>query len=141
MNRSKILRWVLPVSLALIALVIYSAYQYNRENINTLSAKPDIIISAIALATDFAKNEAGATEKYTGKLIEIDGPLAEINSKEKIVMIGDSSFPVQINCVLDNKDENISVYEHHTIIRIRGICTGYLFDVQLNNSVILNSEK
>ncbi|KIC89546.1 hypothetical protein HY58_15620 [Flavihumibacter sp. ZG627] len=117
----------------------YILYEYRKLPADLTERKADFSMSAKKLAEEFHLNEALAEQNYTGKILEVSGPVKEINSEEYLMILGDSSYPVMISCALKPGGEKLILNEGTKAnVVIRGVCTGYLLDVQLNNGVIIN---
>lgn len=113
-------------------------YFYNLKPKDLGKIKPDFYVSSIELQRAFEENEAAATAKYVNKVIEVSGEINAIdrgeNNSVNISLKTNSSFSSVI-CTLPSgvNPGEISVGSQ---ISIRGVCSGYLMDVLLNNCVI-----
>ncbi|MCG7856544.1 OB-fold putative lipoprotein [Flavihumibacter sediminis] len=128
--------------LLLMAIAIgagYLLYEYRKLPPDLTGKKADFSMSAKKLAEEFHLNETIAAQNYTGKILEVSGPVKEINREEDLLILGDSSYPLMISCALKPGSEKLISHEVMQVnIVVRGVCTGYLLDVQLNNGVIIN---
>ena len=138
--KSRILLSILILLLMAIAIgAAYILYEYRKLPPDLTEKKADYSISAKKLAEEFHLNETLATQKYTGKILEVSGLVKEINSEEDLLILGDSSYPIMISCALKPGGEKLILNEViQANVVVRGVCTGYLLDVQLNNGVIIN---
>ena len=112
-------------------------YQYNRpvENVADLKAQP---VTAVELFKDFTSNEPLANNSYLNKPLQVSGSVLEVkknqNSQPQIIL--DSGDPMfGIACTMDQLKKDIKPGDHVTI---KGICTGYLNDVVIIKSLLLN---
>lgn len=111
-------------------------YLYNKPARNVV-AETGIPISAKELFTKFSTNEPQANTAYLNKVLQVSGQVLEVkhNSTAGRVVIlntGDSLFGIA--CTM-TKPEVVTPGEK---ITIKGICTGYLSDVVLTNSYLVN---
>jgi len=92
----------------------------------------------------YESDEAKANQQYLGKAIEVTGAIDEINNQQDTlvnVMVGESSLMHKVSCLLDNRYiASIRNYRVGQQIIIRGICTGYLMDVEMNRCVIIEKK-
>jgi hypothetical protein len=122
-----------------IAVSIYTYREYNRKPADLLDSKPAFTVAAAELVREFETDEAAANKKYLNKIIQVSGPISSLSSQQDtaiIVAIGDENQ--QVGCVLNKKYAAIiGRYKISSLIKIKGICTGYLMDVELNRCVIV----
>ena len=124
------------------AIIIASLYlyrEYNRKPANLVNTKPAFIVTASNLVNEFEIDEAAANIKYLGKIVQVNGTAASVAySKDTLVniMLGDGLH--RVGCQFDKRHTAglEKLQEMHTI-SIKGICTGYLMDVELNRCVIV----
>ncbi len=117
----------------------YILYEYRKLPPDLTGKKADFSMSAKKLAEEFHLNETIAAQNYTGKILEVSGPVKEINREEDLLILGDSTFPLMISCALKSGSEKLISHKvMQANVVVRGVCTGYLLDVQLNNGVIIN---
>jgi uncharacterized membrane protein YvbJ len=84
MKRKTIFRYSLLFILILGSIAAYFAYrEYNRktENVDKLNAAFEL--TSDALIQEFTENEKAATEKYSGKVLQVDGLLKAIDADDK----------------------------------------------------------
>jgi hypothetical protein len=112
-------------------------YQFNKpqRNVADLSAQP---VMAANLFKEFSTNETAANTMYLNKALEVTGKVLEVKqtpqARQQVIL--DSGDPMfGIACTLDQPAQNLKAGDQVTI---KGICTGYLNDVILINSLRLN---
>ncbi|MEP7109014.1 MAG: hypothetical protein ABI760_13560 [Ferruginibacter sp.] len=115
--------------------VVY--YQYNKppQNVAELKARP---VTAVDLFKDFTTNELQANTTYLNKALQVSGRVLEVkqNQNEQLQIILDAGDPIfGIACTLDNSQ---TIVKSGDLVTIKGICTGYLNDVVLIKSLLLN---
>ena len=125
--------------LVLVVSAFYFYSEYNRKPASTQNLSPDFIVPALNLANEFETDETAANKKYLGKLIQVTGTLFSIdNNKETLISITVGDDLHKIACLLDIKHAAIiRQYKVLSSITVKGICTGYLMDVELNRCVIV----
>jgi tRNA_anti-like len=126
--------------IAAFAVGIYAYKEYNRKPANLQNLKADVNVSAKQLVNDFTTNEETANTKYLGKVLNVNGFLFEVqnlNDTLLTLLIGDSSQVSKVSCLIDRVHiKNSKKYKQGDSVSIKGICTGYLMDVELNRCVV-----
>ena len=95
-------------------------------------------ISAVALFDSFQHNEPLANKAFLGKAIEVTGKIVNVktnNIGQTVVYLQSHDPMFGINCTFKNAVYSI---QKNDIIIFKGICTGYLDDVILNNGQLIN---
>jgi hypothetical protein len=130
------------ILIALIAVVIvggfgYAYYVWNKPERDVTKEK-GIQITAVAIYDSFADNEKAANTAFLNKAIEVTGKVTSVkqNQAGNTVVYLQSSDPVfGVNCTFKQSPGKIAKGD---IITFKGICTGYLSDVILNQGVLIN---
>lgn len=98
-------------------------------------------ITASDLYALYSNYEDSANKKYLGEIVEITGRVVEIENQLDTlltILLGDSLQPGRVSCLIDKKQtaaaKNILLGD---VLKLKGICTGYLMDVELNRCVII----
>ncbi len=60
---------------------------YNKPHPDYEKAKPEWVTSAEALYFSFIDDEMAANEKYTGKVVVLDGQVAQVEQVEDLVIV------------------------------------------------------
>jgi len=114
-------------------------YMYNKPVERLEKKQADVSVSADQILSDYETNEKDADAKYLGKIVEVNGKVGEITSEEGINKIHlETSNPIAaVICDLDKGNEagNLKVGDH---AKIKGMCSGYLSDVILVRSTVVN---
>ena len=123
--------------LGLIGLVV-GFYLWNKPHEDIAAAKPDLSIAATELFSAFETDEAAANAKYLDKLVEVVGTVAESTTGEdgsaRVVLETGGMFGVA--CSLDPLAKHPrTVFPVGEKIRLKGRCSGYNLDVQLDRCV------
>ena len=133
---------ILLVTIAVIILiaVAYLFREYNRAPSDIADITAAETLTATDLIASFENNETLANEKFTGKIIEVTGTISSIhNEADTVVNVRlETGDPLhKINCALAKSEmAGIKNYPTGQSITIKGYCTGYLLDVELNRCVI-----
>jgi hypothetical protein len=97
-------------------------------------------MSAANLISEFNENENAANNKYLGKIIEVTGPVAEVNNEQDTVInisLGSNEKLRKVSCRMDSRHfSEVKKYSEGNIITIKGTCDGFLMDVELSRCVI-----
>jgi hypothetical protein len=131
----------------LVALVIlllggwYAYREYHRRPADLSSMKPVAGMDAVKLAGLYETDESKANALYLGKAIDVTGMIADIQNQQDTLMnilLGDKDAMHRVSCLMNNAyAAEVKKYKPGDIVTIRGICTGYLMDVELNRCVII----
>ena len=114
---------------------------YNKPHIDVLKSSMEISISANKILDDFSLDETAANKKYLEKVILIKGEISEIKiEREKgIITLKTNDNFGSILCHLSAEaTKKMSTLNLGETITIKGICTGFLMDVILVKSEIIN---
>jgi len=131
------------ILVALIVLALIGAavgyYKYDQRVEKSLEHnKPDVVLSADQLIQDYEQDEKKADEKYLGKVLEVSGKVTEITKEEGKKKVHLEALN-SISTVVFDFDESISIgnMKAGDNVRLKGKCTGYLGDVILNQSSVV----
>ena len=122
---------LLALILVLIAAVA-AFYQFNKTHPDLHAEKAKYNLTAQELALSFTENEETSTKKYSDAIIGIEGEVSSIENQ------GDTLFTVyllgeglsSVACEMNSKAEADGIKEGE-VVKIKGICSGYLLDVIL----------
>ncbi len=142
-NRLKILFGLL-VTFIIAATLVY-IFIINQPHRNFEKAVPDFVLTTSKLYSDYSEMDAGAVNKFTGKVLQITGDISNIEKTDSIVvlvfvfnqgMFGDEG----VRCtVLPKYHETALKLKAETYVTIKGFCTGYNeTDVILEKCSIVN---
>ena len=137
MNK-RIVLITLLIILCSAGIYIYKEYNRKPARLNNLPAV--VNINADTLISQFALNEAEANKKYLGKVISVKGFINKIDNQQDTlltILLGNSLLSTSVSCLMDSSYIKLkNVFTPGVQIIIKGICTGYLMDVQLNRCVV-----
>ena len=135
MKIRKIMILAVAVVIAIVASTGYYLYNKPVHSVANLAAQA---VSATDLFKDFSTNEQMANQSFLNKAVQVSGKVLEVsqNQNRQIQVILDAGDPMfGIACTLE--DTNVSV-KRGDQVTIKGICTGFLNDVVLTRSLLLN---
>jgi hypothetical protein len=123
--------------------ILAALYYYNLKPKDLQKTKPDFVISATVLQKAFEDNEKASSGKYINKIIEVSGEISSARPGEK------NSFNVSIKtgnelssiiCTFPSVSDS-ALFKTGTIVTIRGVCSGFLMDVLLNNCALIKNSR
>ena len=130
------------IFLAIAAIGAAAAYYFLTPTpvINIQKAKTEININASHIYANYFEDEAAANEKYAGKVVEVSGTLLSVDQLENgdYQLALDADNPLgRIICTLQVIAPDLQNLEMGQDITIKGVCTGYLFDVVIDHAMIV----
>lgn len=137
---SKLLKFGLP--LLLVGGLIAFKMAQPKGPLDIHHAPTETTINAGSLYEAFETNEVAANGKYAGKVVEVSGAISSISQDDRghfVISLSADSPLGQITCNLAPKEPNpTTAIEIGQSVIIKGVCTGYLFDVVLDNAALLS---
>ena len=138
----KNVRYLLAVVLVIIAvLCIYAYKEFMRKPADLTKSDAVEKLAASDLSALYSTYEDSANKKYLGKIIQVTGVITEIENQQDTmltILLGDTLQLSRVNCLIDKN--HIAAAKNNVkgdVVKIKGICTGYLMDVELNRCVIV----
>ncbi len=131
---------------AAIIIIIAAGYfyrEYNRKPADVIDAAPAYKIEAAKMVELYETDEPEANRQWLGKIVQVAGSITEINNQQDTlinIILGESNAMHKVSCLLDKR--HITEIEKCAVgqqISIKGICTGFLLDVELNRCVIVDN--
>ena len=122
------------IGLLIAAGLGYVYYLWNKPA-RDVADEEAIKITAVAIFDSFTNNEQAANRLYLNKAIEVTGKVTSVQKKQagKAVVFLQSDDPVYgVNCTFKKDPGTI---DNNSIITFKGICTGYLSDVIINEGI------
>jgi hypothetical protein len=133
-------RWK-RLSFGIIAIVVLSGFGYAyyiwNKPARDVSKEEGIKITAVAIFDSFENNEQAANVSFLNKAVEVTGTVTNVKTNQagNTVVYLKSDDPVfGVNCTFKQTPEKIIKGER---ITFKGICTGYLSDVVVNQGVLI----
>lgn len=120
-------------ALGLIGLGI-GFYLFNKPVPSTSSMNVDFTMAAEDLLLAFENDENDANSKYLDKVIQVEGLIDKMETKEgKTTIYLDANNPM--SNIIFQLEQPVSDISQGQPITLKGICTGYLMDVVLVRAV------
>lgn len=114
----------------------YGWYQFNRTAADTATKSPDFSLTAMELASEFTSDESSANEKYLGKVIEVEGELLSKESSDILILTLKGADMINLRAEMaTNQAPDLATGAK---VKVKGICTGFLLDVVLNECVTVD---
>lgn len=139
--KSKIKYLLIAALVIALAAGWYAYSEYTRKPADLASVNAVARTDAENLVAMYEKNEQTANGLYLGKVIDVTGVIAEMSNQQDTavnVILGAGNNVHRVNCLMNvNGFNKVKQYQPGNKIIIRGICTGYLLDVELNRCVVV----
>ena len=136
------MRYLLAV--VLIAVLIISIYfytEFTRKPADLDKSDAVEFVTASGLSASYSNYEDSANKRYLGKIIEVTGTIVEIENQQDTlltILMGDTLQTGMVSCLMDkNYMADAKNKVRGDIVKIKGFCTGYLMDVELNRCVLV----
>lgn len=139
--KNKKLKYSLAFIGAIIIILFVVFKQMNKEHVDVKKTTPNLIIAVDEILSDFENDEEKANTKFTDKIIELKGVIAEITTQDNATTITlmSQNFDATVICsLLPEETPNVLEYKKGDEISLKGICKGYLLDVVIVNCIIIN---
>jgi tRNA_anti-like len=136
----------IAISIVLLASIaaVYAYKEFNGKPVDMATVAAQEAVTVANLISAYEMDEEATNAKYLGKSILANGNIDEINNQQDTlinVLLGNADDMHKVSCLLDKKQkETIKKYSIGDSIAIKGICTGFLADVELNRCVIVNNK-
>ena len=133
-------KWLLFTGLILfVVFAVWAYYQYQMPVKNVSEIEANYTMMAEEIYKEFIRDEAAASEKYIGKVLKISGTVQEVQATDNssVILLFAGSEPGGINCSFTNNDVEMPVKGQAIIVK--GVCTGFLMDVNLTRTVVVQS--
>lgn len=129
---------IVPILVLGLIAAGFGYYMYNKPVESLDNKKADISVSADQLLTDYETDENAANDKYLGKVVEVNGKIADVtveDGKSKIHLETSNPISVVIS-ELDagNDAQGLQAGDH---AKVKGMCSGYLSDVILVRATVV----
>jgi len=125
------------ITLLFLAVISYGLYVWYKPT-RDVTDETAIKIAAPAIFDSFVLNETKANQLYLNKAIEVTGEVAEFKknqSGQSVVYLKTSDPMFGVNCTFKTDPGFLT---KGSTITFKGICTGYLSDVIINQGIIVN---
>lgn len=113
----------------------YYVFEYSKTHHRNVENEEAVVVTASQIVKEYESNEKSANTKYLNKAIEVKGV---VEKKEKD-QAGNTTLTLKsgdqfsnIFCTLKSGAPAVS----DSVVVVKGVCTGFLSDVVLNDAVI-----
>lgn len=133
---------LLALTLFALAGIMAGVYLFFEKPANLAFVKPDYIVTATSLQKEFEENEQGASAKYINKTLEVTGSVLAISQSDSSnlnISLKTGNDISSVICTFASADP--SKFKTGEEITLRGVCSGYLMDVLLNNCAVVPKRK
>lgn len=117
-------KYILFLLISIVAIgAAIAFYQYNKGPVDVKHAK-GIKISAAALYHGFYKDSVTAVKKYSNKIVETTGVVAQVTNNQlnqPVVLLLTDETGAFVNCTMEDAS---AVIKEDQAVTIKGICTG-----------------
>jgi len=127
----KKLGWTLLILVTMAMLLAY--YMYYKPVDSLLHTNSVAFLSADSIFKLYEENEQKANELYLDKVITVTGKVQSLMSDTSGVSIAllTSSGMFGVNCKLEDKEVDETLFPVGRVVQLKGVCSGYLMDVVL----------
>ena len=126
--------------LAILSGIAYGIILFNKPHADLNRVEPDFSLTASGLFSEFEADETAATEKYVGKIVEVQGfvSMVEYISASGVLNITlcDEDQITGVICSFTGFTDQNLIPSLGQNITVRGECSGMLMDVLMNNCVM-----
>jgi hypothetical protein len=126
----KLIITIVCVGLIVAASISYYVFRPAKKDFS--SQKADYVVSAIAIASQYATDEKKCDSLYLDKIIEVEGKVVNVAKDSSSVNITlEGSETGGVLCAFNIIPQPVPSVG--SIIKIKGKCTGFLMDVALKS--------
>ncbi len=141
MASSKLKYLIVACCIVVIAVGTYAYKEYNRKSPDLANTEAVDHTTASLLIDAYSSNEEAANKKYLGEVILVKGTVVEVSNQQDTaftILLGDTAQISRVSCTIDrNHIAAAKKYIPGNVVNIKGICTGYLMDIELNRCLIV----
>jgi flagellar basal body-associated protein FliL len=128
---------ILVIILAFAASAYYYTFVYSKTHHRDAQGETSIIISADSLVAAYQANEQKANTTYLNKAVEVTGTILTIDKDQAnhiTILMGKADAFSNVSITLSSSQPIMQ--KVGDVITVKGVCTGNLSDVILNEAVI-----
>lgn len=126
------------LTLLIIAAAGVYFYTFKKPARTAASEKEVYTMSASELVSNFEDDENAANAKYLNQVIKVYGTVVSVSESDNniTVLLKESDSNAGVSCSFEKKGFEKSKVPRGQKVFIKGICSGFLFDVILNKCVL-----
>jgi hypothetical protein len=117
--------------------VYYYSFVYSKTHHRNAQAESSVIISSDALTAEYQANEQSANAKFLNKAVEVTGSILSISKDQAghtTILMGKPDAFSNVSITLASTEP--TTHKAGDLITVKGVCTGSLSDVIINEGVI-----
>ncbi len=132
---------LIALILVIVSGVFAWRFAFRKSSLSVKSEKPACEMTSAGLLNKFVEDENSANAEYLNQVILVSGEVGKIEDTEDgfNVYLLDPGESSGIICTFDRSVEKKENFKPGQMVTIKGLCTGYLFDVVLVKCVLMNS--
>ena len=134
----KVILPLLIIALVAAGAVYYYVFVYSVQNHRNINDEQAISIIADSLAQQFTNDEAVANTNYLNKVIDLKGVVIDTASNQlgkPTLTIGNVNNMSNVFITLSERP--LAPIKLNDTVRVKGICSGFLSDVVINDATIV----
>ena len=134
----KVILPLLIIALVAAGAVYFYVFVYSVQNHRNINDEDAITVVADSLTQHFINDEAIANAKYLNKVLAVKGIVIDTASNQQgkaTVTIGNASSMANVFVTLSERP--VGAIKLNDTIRIKGVCSGFLSDVVINDATIV----
>jgi len=137
MNKKKVIKWLFILAIVGFVGIWFFVFKLPTTDwYRNFTAKKAAGVTAVEIVKSYQADETHSDSLYNGKMIEVSGSVKEskIENGKTTVMLQSADSAAGVYFVLKDSTELLKVGSQTTL---KGLCTGFLGDVQFNEGVII----
>lgn len=146
MKRKQIIVMVIIIAAAIGG--VYAWNEFNRKHKDLTNVSPAYNVQAVELIKEFENNDSVSNQKYTGKVVAVEGIIKEIQKDEQgyyTIVLGEPSEMSSVRCSIDSThNSDVTSLQKGNRVSVKGSFTGYKADdtgllgsdVEMNRCVV-----
>ena len=126
--------------MAVIISLTVTLYYYNKPHVDVKKSDAAYKLTAQHLIKEYQENETNTNEKYSEKVIQIEGDVYEVTTLKgnSVVTLNDPNSESSIICHMQAAHNKAALaLKKGQKITIKGFCTGYLLDVIMVRCILV----
>jgi len=138
--RSKISKFSIGLFLLVSIALIFVIKLYNKPHLDTKKTKADFVFTTQNFISEYLQDEISADKKYAEKVIQVKGEIYNISTLKGngVVTLKFHDLESSIICYLLPEENNkILKFKKGQFTAIKGICKGYLLDINMVKCVFV----
>ncbi len=137
MNKKNIFKLLVIVAiLGVVGVWLFVFKLPTTDWYRSFTTKKGGTITAIEIVKSYQNNEAHSDSLYNGKMLEVTGSVKEskIENGKTSIMLMSADSTAGVYFVLKDSIAPLAIGSQTTV---KGVCTGFLGDVQFNEGIII----